>query len=168
MDNIYINGKEDLDKLIELLDEYSTRLKKLIMAYRNQKRTQLMYLSILSFFMIIFFLGLYYFTQIQTDYSIRYESVLYLIIPIATLVYFSLYYLRGRRNDLDIRDETILIYKKLSQLIKITSQTREHIISVSDISLLAFDLKLTEAEDSLERAEKVFYLKKRETNANNV
>ncbi len=166
MDNIYINDKEDLETLIELLDEYSIRLKKLTSAYREQKRTKLMYLSILSFIMILFF-GYFYYIGLTSEIKLyRYNLYLYLIVPIATFVYFTLYYLRGRRNDMDIRDETILIYKKLSQLIKITSQTREHIISVSDISLLVFDLKLTEAEDYLERARKVFYLKKKETNAN--
>ncbi|MGP4734189.1 MULTISPECIES: hypothetical protein [unclassified Psychrobacter] len=155
MDNIYIDSKKDLDLLNELLDSYSLRLEELVANYLNYKKTVITLLASASLFLLIF-VYLYVLTGMVS--STKYVNLFYGA-PIILTIYASLIYtFIGRRKHENMRDEAFLICKKLEQLIKITSQTREHVIPVSNLELFVFDLKLIEAEEVLLRAKKIFNL----------
>ena len=166
-------NENDVERIIKLVNEYTFRLKELIQAYQQQRKNRInFFITTLIGFLIIFGLFFIYFqfetnSISETKYMI---SIIVVVTSVIGLILFSyLNFQKSSRNSIDIIDEAHLIRKQLRQLIRIASQTREHIINFESLALLEIDLKLTEAEDMIERANRTFYLhKENNTNANTV
>ena len=165
-------NERDVDRIIKLVEEYTNRLKDLINLNQLQRKNSLtfMFTTVIAF-IIVYAFGFIYF---QYDFESSNINMYFIFFGVLCIVifytYFFLYYYRSKRNNRDLKDEAILIKKQLVQLVKLASQTREHMIHYSDnLAILEIDLKLTEAEDLVERANRHFFFSKEEnTNANRV
>ena len=120
----------DVDRIIKLVEEYTHRLKDLINLNQLQRKNRLMLMFISAVaFIIVYGLGFIYF---QFDYNENKLNSYFIFFGILFFVlfyaYFLLYFLRSKRNVRDLKDEAILIKKQLVQLVKMASQTREHMI----------------------------------------
>ena len=170
------DNKEEIDRIIKLVSEYTSKLKNLLDLYQEQQKRRLLMIFIFSISIIMIY-GIVFF-YVQSRYSINYSSystynlvIGFMVIAVFSLFgYFTYSYIKESRNKSDIVDEMRLIKKQLSQLIIIASQTREHIVDRNSFALLEIDLKLTEAEDMISRVNRISTIKKQsmDTNANNI
>jgi hypothetical protein len=157
------NKVEDINRLIKLISEYTNKLKELIDMYNSQKRRKnmvILYGGLI--FIIIYAIGLSYFSNDSFRHFILESGsgIIILIVALMALIGFISYvmfsFFKENRNRTDILDEIILTQKQLNQLISIGSQSREHMLSKDDgFVILEFDLKLTEAENIISRANRI-------------
>ena len=157
------DNKEEIDRIIKLLNEYTVKLKSLLNLYQAKNRRRLMMLLIFSTSFVtmygftFFYFQLKYDTQLRYDTSYETQFILgFIIFSVFILLMFFMYtYLNESRNKRDISDEMMLIKNQLKQLIEIGSQAREHLINRDSFALLEIDLKLVEAEDIINRSYRI-------------
>uniref|UniRef100_UPI0040499532 hypothetical protein n=1 Tax=Gelidibacter sp. TaxID=2018083 RepID=UPI0040499532 len=165
-------NNNDSERIVKLVNEYTVRLKELINFFQLEKKNRFnIILSISISILIIYGLLFFYFQFGKSEISNE-KYLLSIAVVIAAILILLLYTLinfqKGKRNSNDIKDEAYLIRKQLKQLVQIASQTREHLKHFDNLVLLEIDLKLTEAEDMIDRANRTFYFpKENNTNANN-
>lgn len=165
----------DSERIINLFREYSSRLNELIDIYQAARKSTLNWMTKISVLMTLFSVLIYsivsfFKSERLADFVGENEDFLYLLFPIFVISIIMIYPFSSHslsintkdRSSRDIKDEARLIKRQLEHLIRIASQTREHSSNLDTLTLLEIDLKLTEAEDVIKRANRIFGLKKGE------
>lgn len=146
---------DNLDRIIKLINEYCIKLKDLLGLLQLQKKRKVIFLL----FAIFIFLGVYTLVLYYFKYEELFDSLsiiaIGLFLSFIILGLFMYAFFRQTRNSRDIIDDIRLVSRQLAQLVRMLSQTREHMIDKNDFLIqLEIDLKMTEAEDLLDRTDR--------------
>lgn len=149
-------GTKYIDELTVILSEYSSKLTELISNYLKLTRKKRI-TGIFGVYGILVLLAAIYFVLDIKEYNlIVVISMSASALTIIISIFFSISLIKDAKSNSESLDEITLVMKQLEDLTKLLAQEREHSISSDNtLAKVRIDLKLTEAENIIQRAQGV-------------
>ena len=149
-----INERDELNKIVILLEEYTTKLRNLMDFFNRQRtqRFQLIYMTF-AFISLLYAIGIFYSAQnhFYSDIYILFAFTLLLTLGMG-LITLSLN--KFTKDNKFIRNEIRLIYKQLKKILEISSTYQENFY-YNEIQKFELNLRIIEAEDMIIRTEEL-------------